>query len=142
MGDIPGTLGEVCVIAILIGAILLLLFNVIDIVIPGMYLLTFSVCILLFANRGLDIPFLAAHLAGGGLMLGAWFMATDYVTRPITKCGQVIYGVLLGLLTALFRAFGNTADGVSFAILIGNICVPLIEKITYPRPLGRRIKKA
>lgn len=69
-------------------------------------------------------------------MLGAWFMATDYVTAPITKGGQYIYGVLLGILTGLFRLFGPSAEGVSYAIILGNLFVPLIEKITVPRPFG------
>lgn len=70
-------------------------------------------------------------------MLGAWFMATDYVTSPITKSGQYIYGICLGLLTALFRLFGASAEGVSYAIIFGNLLVPLIEKITLPKPFGR-----
>ena len=70
-------------------------------------------------------------------MLGAWFMATDYVTSPITKTGQIVYGVCLGLLTGIFRLFGGSAEGVSYAIIISNLLVPLIEKITLPRPLGK-----
>ena len=70
-------------------------------------------------------------------MLGAWFMATDYVTSPITKKGQIIYGILLGILTGLFRLFGGSAEGVSYAIIIGNILVPLIEKVTLPKPFGK-----
>lgn len=70
-------------------------------------------------------------------MLGAWFMATDYVTSPITKKGQIVYGILLGVLTGLFRLYGGSAEGVSYAIIIGNILVPLIEKVTLPKPFGK-----
>ena len=69
-------------------------------------------------------------------MLGAFFMATDYVTRPITKKGQIIYGIFLGVLTGIFRLFGPAAEGVSYAIIIGNLLVPLIEKVTYRRAFG------
>ena len=70
-------------------------------------------------------------------MLGAWFMATDYVTSPITKTGQIIYGICLGLLTGLFRIFGASAEGVSYAIIFSNLLVPLIERVTIPRPFGK-----
>lgn len=136
-GEIPGTIGEVSLIAILIGACILILFNVIDIIIPGSYILSFIVCIGLFGGHGFDTTFIAAHLAGGGLMLGAFFMATDYVTRPITKSGQLIYGIFLGIMTAVFRVFGPSAEGVSYAIILGNILVPLIDKVTKPRFFGK-----
>lgn len=70
-------------------------------------------------------------------MLGAWFMATDYVTSPITKKGQIVYGMLLGILTGLFRLFGGSAEGVSYAIIISNLVVPLIERVTLPKPFGK-----
>ena len=70
-------------------------------------------------------------------MLGAWFMATDYVTSPITKKGQYVYGILLGVLTGLFRLFGASAEGVSYAIIISNLLVPLIERVTLPKPFGK-----
>ena len=75
-------------------------------------------------------------------MLGAWFMATDYVTSPITKTGQIIYGVCLGVLTGLFRLFGGSAEGVSYAIIFSNLLVPLIEKISLPKSFGKGGKKA
>ncbi|MFX7845110.1 RnfABCDGE type electron transport complex subunit D, partial [Acinetobacter baumannii] len=81
-----------------------------------------------------DPYYITAHLAGVGLMLGVWFMATDYVTSPITSNGQIIYGICLGILTGLFRLFGSSAEGVSYAIIIGNLLVPLIEKVTLPKP--------
>ena len=137
IGQIPGTIGETSVIAIMIGAIILLLKGIIDLRIPGSYLVTFVIFITIFGGHGFDWSFITAHLCGGGIMLGAWFMATDYVTSPITKKGQIIYGILLGILTGLFRLFGGSAEGVSYAIIIGNILVPLIEKVTLPKPFGK-----
>lgn len=137
VGDIPGTIGETSVIAILAGAVILILVGIIDLHIPGAYIGSFVIFIVLFGGHGLDLEFITAHLSGGGLMLGAWFMATDYVTAPITKRGQVIYGMVLGVLTGVFRIYGNSAEGVSFAIIFGNLLVPLIEKITIPKPFGK-----
>ena len=143
LGTIPGTIGETSVIAIIVGAIFLILTGVIDLRIPGTYIVTFVTFVGIFgqftdAQAGLfDPQYITAHLCGGGLMLGAWFMATDYVTSPITKKGQYVYGVLLGILTGLFRLFGGSAEGVSYAIIIGNLLVPLIERVTLPKPFGK-----
>lgn len=142
VGTTEGTIGETSVIAILIGAIILLMFGIISIRIPAAYIITFVVFIILFGGKGFDIQYITAHLAGGGLMLGAWFMATDYVTSPITTRGQILFGILLGILTGLFRIFGNSAEGVSYAIIFGNLLVPLIEKITIPKPFGKGGEKA
>jgi electron transport complex protein RnfD len=129
-GKIPGTIGETSVIAILIGAMILILLGVITLRIPAAYLIT------LFGGHGFDPQYITAHLCGGGLMLGAFFMATDYVTSPITPAGQIIYGICCGLLTGIFRCFGANAEGVSFAIILSNILVPIIEKFTIPRAFG------
>lgn len=137
IGNEAGTIGETSVIAILIGAMFLIAMGIIDLRIPGTYLASFVVFIVLFGGRGLDLTYITAHLCGGGLMLGAWFMATDYVTSPITKSGQIIYGICLGVLTGLFRLFGGSAEGVSYAIIFSNLLVPLIEKITLPKPFGK-----
>ena len=143
LGRIPGTIGETSVIAIIIGAIFLILMGVIDLRIPGTYIVTFIVFIGIFGHFAnpdvgfFDPQYITAHLCGGGLMLGAWFMATDYVTSPITKKGQIVYGMLLGLLTGLFRLFGGSAEGVSYAIIISNLVVPLIERVTLPKPFGK-----
>ena len=137
IGTIPGTIGETSVIAIIIGAIFLILMGVIDLRIPGSYIVSFIVFIVLFGGHGLDAQYITAHLCGGGLMLGAWFMATDYVTSPITSSGKIIYGICMGLLTGLFRLFGGSAEGVSYAIIISNLLVPLIEKVTLPKPFGK-----
>lgn len=143
IGTIPGTIGETSVFAIIIGAIFLILMGVIDLRIPGTYIVTFAVFVGIFGHfQNPDIGFfdpqyITAHLCGGGIMLGAWFMATDYVTSPITKTGQLVYGALLGILTGLFRLFGGSAEGVSYAIIISNLLVPLIERVTLPKPFGK-----
>lgn len=137
IGNTAGTIGETSMIAIVFGACILILMGIIDLRIPGSYIVTFILFIGLFGGHGFDYSYISAHLAGGGLMLGAFFMATDYVTRPVTKFGQVLFGLLLGILTGIFRIFGAGAEGVSYAIIIGNLLVPLIEKITYPRAFGK-----
>ena len=90
---------------------------------------------------GFDVNFTLAHLCGGGLIFGAFFMTTDYVTSPITPKGQILFGILLGVLTGLFRLFGGSAEGVSYAIIISNLLVPLIEKVTLPVAFGKEAKK-
>lgn len=142
LGRIPGTIGEVSVVALLIGAVYMLVKKVITIRIPAAYILTFSVFVLLFGGHGFDLNYLAAHLCGGGLIFGAFFMATDYVTSPLTPNGQIVFGVLLGCLTGLFRLFGGSAEGVSYAIILSNIIVPLIEKVTLPTAFGKEAKKS
>ena len=118
IGRTAGTIGETSAIAILIGAIFLILMGVIDLRIPASYIITFIVFMLLFSG------------------LGAFFMATDYVTSPITPMGQIIFGICCGIFTGLFRCFGANAEGVSFAIILSNILVPMIEKYTVPRAFG------
>lgn len=142
LGNVQGTIGETSALAILVGAAILLGTKVIDCRIPLTYIGTFAVFVLLFGGHGFDINYLAAHLFGGGLMLGAWFMATDYVTTPITKKGQLVYGVCLGVFTGLFRIFGGSAEGVSYAIIFCNLLVPLIERVTMPVAFGKGGKKA
>ena len=109
IGNISGVIGETSVIAILVGAIYLFIRKIITPLIPMVYIGVFSLFILLFGGKGFDLTFLAAHLCGGGLMLGAFFMATDYVTSPVSNLGKVIYAAILGILTGLFRVFGNSA---------------------------------
>ncbi|MDE6389031.1 MAG: RnfABCDGE type electron transport complex subunit D [Lachnospiraceae bacterium] len=142
IGRTAGTIGETSMIAIVIGACFLILMGVIDLRIPGSYIVSFVIFISIFGGHGLDAAYISAHLAGGGLMLGAFFMATDYVTRPITKNGQYLFGILLGILTGIFRLFGPSSEGVSYAIIIGNLLVPLIEKITLPKAFGKGGEKA
>lgn len=142
IGQTAGTIGETSMIAIVAGACILILCGIIDLRIPGSYIVTLAAFVALFGGQGLDWPYICAHLSGGGLMLGAFFMATDYVTRPITKNGQYVYGILLGILTGIFRIFGPSAEGVSYAIIIGNLLVPLIEKRTLPRAFGKGGERA
>lgn len=137
IGTTAGTIGETSMLAIVIGACILIMLGIIDLRIPGSYIVSFSAFIILFGGRGLDFQFLSAHLAGGGLMLGAFFMATDYVTRPITIKGQYVFGIFLGIMTGIFRVFGPGAEGVSYAIILGNLLVPLIEKVTMPTAFGK-----
>lgn len=142
IGTTAGTIGETSVIAIIIGAMFLILMGVIDLSIAGTYILTFAIFVLLFAKgHTFDVQFLVAQLCGGGLMLGAFFMATDYVTAPITPLGKIVYGIVLGILTGLFRLFGNSAEGVSYAIIFSNLLVPLIERVTVPKAFGKGGKK-
>ena len=139
IGKIPGTIGEVSVIALLIGAAYLLYKKVISIRIPGTYILTFAIFAFLFGQH--NINYVLAEICGGGLVFGAFFMATDYVTSPITPKGQIVFGVCLGILTGLFRLFGGSAEGVSYAIIFCNMLVPLIEKYTLPTAFGKGGKK-
>ncbi|MBQ1547857.1 MAG: RnfABCDGE type electron transport complex subunit D [Lachnospiraceae bacterium] len=136
IGRTGGTIGETSAIALLLGAIILILLGVIDLRIPGTYIITFAIFTLLFGGHGFDLNFLVAEIVGGGLLLGAFFMATDYVTSPITPLGKIIFGIILGVLTGIFRFFGPSAEGVSYAIIFSNLLVPLIEKWTVPRAFG------
>lgn len=136
-GFIPGTIGETSAIALLIGAAYLLYRKVIDWKIPVTYIATVAVFALIFSPEGLfNFQYMLAMVFGGGLIFGAFFMATDYVTSPITPMGQIVFGVCLGLLTGIFRIFGGSAEGVSYAIIFCNLLVPMIEKYTMPVPFG------
>ena len=139
IGKIPGTIGEVSVIALLIGAAYLLVKKVITIRIPAAYILSFAVFAFIFGQH--NINYVLAEVCGGGLIFGAFFMATDYVTSPITAKGQIVFGICLGILTGLFRIFGSGAEGVSYAIIFCNMLVPLIEKVTLPTAFGKGGKK-
>lgn len=141
IGNIAGTIGETSMVAIVLGACFLIWFGIIDLKIPGSYILSFVVFIVLFGGHGFDVNYIMAQLAGGGLMLGAFFMATDYVTRPITVKGQYLFGAFLGIMTGIFRIFGPGAEGVSFAIILGNLLVPLMEKVTMPTAFGKGGKR-
>lgn len=146
LGTEAGTIGETSVAALLIGAAYLLIRRVIRLTIPFFYLATFAVCITIYCltkdmSAWDTLRFVSAHVCGGGLALGAFFMATDYTTSPITEKGKVLYGILLGVLTFCFRIYGNSAEGVSFAIIISNLLVPMIEMITKPKAFGEGFEK-
>ncbi len=141
-----GTIGEASAIAILIGLAYLVIRRVVNLRIPAVYILSTVGFVALFTvitghADSITVDYLVTHLCGGGLLIGASFMANDYATSPITPWGQVIYALILGLLTALFRVVGSAVEGVSYAIIIGNLLVPLIERITIPRPFGARREK-
>ncbi len=138
LGKIPGTIGEVSVLALLVGGLYLVWRKVISLRIPVTYILTTAVFVFIFGQQ--DLNYVLAHICGGGLIFGAFFMATDYVTSPITPLGQILFGILLGVLTGLFRIFGGSAEGVSYAIIISNLLVPLIERVTLPKAFGKEGK--
>jgi electron transport complex protein RnfD len=137
IGNIGGTIGETSALAILLGAAYLVWKKLISLRIPLTYIITLAVFVLLFGGKGFDMTFVLGHILGGGLLLGAFFMATDYVTSPITAKGQIVYGVCLGVLTGLFRLLGGSAEGVSYAIIFGNLIVPLIDKATLQKSFGK-----
>ncbi|MBD9157992.1 MAG: RnfABCDGE type electron transport complex subunit D, partial [Lachnospiraceae bacterium] len=126
---------------LLLGGIYLLIVGGITWEIPVSVLVSFTAFIALFGGHGFDVQYLLMQLAGGGIVMGAFFMATDPVTCPLGSGGQLLYGVVLGILAALFRVFGSSADSVSYAIIICNMFVPLIDEISIPTPFGYRKKK-
>lgn len=140
IGRIPGTIGEVSTIALLIGGIYLLVRKVISWRIPVIYIGTVAVFVFIFG--GFDVNYVLCQVCGGGLIFGAFFMATDYVTSPITPMGQIVFGVVLGLLTGIFRLWGASPEGVSYAIILSNLFVPMIERVTLPKAFGKEAKKA
>lgn len=136
-GFTGGVIGETSALMILIGAAYLVYRKVISLRIPIAYLASFTVFQLLFSGHGFEPRYLVGQLCGGGLMLGAFFMATDYVTSPVTPAGRIVFGICLGILTGIFRLFGASAEGVSYAIIFCNLLVPLIEKFTMPHAFGK-----
>jgi electron transport complex protein RnfD len=142
IGNIGGCIGETSAIALLIGFGYLLIRKVISPRIPLAYMGTVAVLSVLFPLGNEPFQWMTAQLFGGGLMLGAIFMATDYVTSPITKLGQIIYAVGCGVLTIVIRYFGGYNEGVSYAILIMNTCVVLLDRIGRPTKYGAPKKEA
>ncbi len=149
IGNRAGSLGETCIIALLAGGIYLMARKVISFKIPVAYIGSFALIMLIAGFIKKDgiadaLEFTAYQLMSGGLILGAFFMATDYSTSPINTDGKYLFGIGCGLITALIRLFGSLPEGVSFAILIMNLLVPHIERITTPKPFGtpKKEKKA
>ena len=139
IGKHAGVIGETSVICLLIGAAYLLIKKIISWRIPVTYIATFAVLMFLFApGHQFEAEYLLKELCAGGLVLGAFFMATDYVTSPITPMGKIVFGVILGILTFIFRMFGGSAEGVSYAIIFSNLLVPLIERVTGPKSFGKQ----
>ena len=141
VGTVGGCIGETSAIALLFGLAYLLYRKVIKITIPGSYIATVAVLTLLFPMGNNNFEWMLCHVFGGGLMLGAIFMATDYVTSPLTSKGQLIYGIGCGALTVLIRYFGGYNEGVSYAILIMNTCVVLLDRIGRPTKFGAPVQK-
>ena len=142
MGNVGGCIGETSALLLIIGFIYLLYRKVITARIPLTYILTVAVLTFLFPLGNDRIAWMLAQVFGGGLMLGAIFMATDYVTSPVTKLGQIVYGIGCGLLTVLIRYFGGYNEGVSYAILCMNACVVLLDRIGRPVKFGAPKKEA
>lgn len=136
-GFTDGMIGETSSFLLLLGGLYLVLCKVISIRIPMAYILSFVVFTGVFGDRGFDAEYLAMQVCSGSLLLGAFFMTTDCTTSPITPKGKLVFGVFLGLLTGVFRVFGGAADGVAYAVMIGNLLVPLIERLTFPRSFGK-----
>ena len=134
MGQVGGTIGETCAIALIIGGIYLLYKHVISWKIPVIYIATVFILFAVIGRHGMRMPL--QEIFAGGVMLGGIFMATDYASSPVTPKGQVIFAVGAGLLTYLIRTFGGYPEGVSYSILIMNCCVPLIERFTEPTIYG------
>lgn len=136
LGNCPGSIGEVSALALLLGGTYLVYRKVISVRIPAAYLGTVALLTLVFSKTGDPISWMLYHLFGGGVMLGAIFMATDYATSPVTANGQIIYGIGCGVLTVLFRYYGLFPEGVTYAILIMNAFVWIIDRHTAPRRFG------
>ena len=143
LGNIGGCIGETSALALILGGIYLVAKKVISVRIPLSYVATVAILVFIFPNSGLSaLESVGVNLFCGGLMLGAIFMATDYVTSPITKRGQVIMGIGCGVLTFVIRRFGGYPEGVSYSILLMNVATPLIDRYTQPRPFGAvKVKK-
>lgn len=137
LGFQNGVIGA-SVAALMIGGFYLWVVGGITFEIPAAALVSFSLFIALFGGQGFDPAFIAAHLCGGGIVMGAVFMATDPVTSPVTSTGQLIFGALVGVLSGVFRVLGSAADSVSYAIVISNMAVPLIDEFCVPKPYGHR----
>jgi electron transport complex protein RnfD len=136
LGNIGGCIGETSALLLLIGFVYLLIRKVVHLRIPVAFIGTVAVLTFLFPMGNDRITWMAAQLLSGGLMLGAMFMATDYVTSPVTKLGQVCFGIGCGLITVIIRYFGGYPEGVSYAILIMNCCVVLFDRIGRPKKFG------
>ncbi|MBR5569867.1 MAG: RnfABCDGE type electron transport complex subunit D [Oscillospiraceae bacterium] len=142
LGRVGGCIGETSVVLLLLGLVYLMVRRVITLRIPLSFVGTVAVIALLFPQGNDRLTWCAAQLCSGGLMLGAIFMATDYVTSPVTKLGQIVFGIGCGVLTMVIRYFGSYPEGVSYAILVMNCCVVLLDRIGRPKKFGAPKKEA
>lgn len=140
LGMIGGTIGEISKPCLLLGGIYLWIRKVISPRIPLTYIITVAICMYLFGKYPHNMHYVMLEVCSGGLIFGAIFMATDYVTSPITPVGQIIFAIFIGLITFVLRMYGASTEGVSYAIILGNIIVPFIEKFTVPKAFGREGK--
>jgi len=140
LGKVSGNIGEVSVLCILIGAIFLILMGILDLSIAGPCVIGLGVIIAVFGGNGFDWSYIVAQLCGGGFMLGAFFIATDGATSPITFTGKVIYGAVIGIFVGVFRILGFVNESVFAAIIIGNLIAPFLESITIPHYFGQKKK--
>ncbi len=139
LGTHSGTIGETSAIAIIIGAVYLCVKGVIKPREPLSVIISTGVFVALFSliqGKPVTLDFMMVHMLGGGMLLGAVFMASDYATTPVTPLGQVVFGCCVGFITALIRCVGGGVEGMSYAILISNLLTPFIEKLTMPKPFG------
>lgn len=136
LGRIPGSIGELSALALLLGGVFLVARKVISPKIPLAYLGSVAVLTLIFSKTGNPVSWMLYSLLGGGVMLGAIFMATDYATSPVTPMGQILYGIGCGVLTVFFRYYGLFPEGVTYAILLMNLATWGIDRITAPRRFG------
>lgn len=134
LGIRGGCLGETCIAALLVGGIYLIAAGITKPVTPISFILTTALCTLLYS--GFDFTYTLYQLMSGGLVLGAFFMATDYSTTPLTNKGKLVFGIGCGLITFAIRQFGTLPEGVSYSILVMNCLTPLIERFTMPKALG------
>ena len=141
LGNVGGSIGEISALALLLGGAWLVYRKVISLRIPVSFVGTVAVLTLIFSRGNPHFPWMLQNVLSGGLLLGAIFMATDYCTSPVTPKGQIIFGVGCGLLTVLIRYFGSYPEGVSYAILIMNLTVWMIDKNTAPRRFGTEPKR-
>ncbi len=140
LGNTSGCIGETCAVALIVGAIYLFIRRIIDFRIPLCYLFSAFIYIAVYSlvtRGGIDFTLIGAHMLGGGMLLGAFFMSTDYVTSPVSRPGRMIYGALVGALICTFRLFGSTNGSICYAIILSNLIVPLIERITRRKTFGK-----
>lgn len=133
IGNVDGSMGEVCVIALLIGAVILVITGVSDIYIPVSYIVSFGLIMAVFGDKSFDLTYIVSQIAGGGFLMSVWYLSSDLKSSPITCKGQIIYGIILGILTSLTRLFGHYTEEIYFVVLLGNLFVPFIERYTIPK---------
>lgn len=140
VGTSNGVIGS-SALGLIVGGLFLWAVGGITLEIPAATIISFVLFVGIFGGQGFDPLYLLAHVSAGGILMGAIFMATDPVTSPVTSRGQIVFGVIVGLISGLFRVFGSAQDSVSYAIIISNMFVPLIDEYMVPVPYGNRVKK-